>query len=78
MDGNDVSKRTVMVLLVITVLVSVIGTWTVLNSMSSSAPEWSVEKPADQGQITLGVDAPTVKQPSGPVETTGNVALSVS
>lgn len=74
MDANDVSKRTVLVLLVITVLVSVVGTWTVLNSMDSTHVEWTAKGEPSAGQIKLNVLPDSTPEPD---LTTGNVVFNV-
>ena len=76
MDGTtDVSKKTVLVLLVITVLVSVVGTWTVLNSLSSSNVEWTAQSQPAGGEVSLNVIAPAA--PMEPSIETGNVVFNV-
>ena len=75
MDGTDVSKRTVLVLLVITVLVSVIGTWTVLNSVSETSTGWTASNPVPGSQISLEVEGRVPA--SEPADLPGNVALTV-
>ena len=50
MIEKDVSKKTVVVLLVITIIVSALGVWTVLDKMNN------VERPAAQnlnGEVSL-------------------------
>lgn len=56
MGKNDVSKQTVLVLLVLTLSISVIGTWTVLNSAVNDpiviAPE-GLNDDAGSVQLTI-------------------------
>ena len=68
-NGNDISKEVVVVFLVIAILVSVIGTWTVFDSVNSF----------DVSPNT--VKQPT-KQPTSPANTVskdyGNVKMVIS
>jgi len=58
MTNQDISKQTVLVLLVLTIVVSVIGTWTVLNSAVGEPIVISAPPKADIGnaaKVSLGV-----------------------
>jgi len=59
--AEDVSKTTVLVLLVLTILVSILGTWTVIDA------QLSVQESA--GQQTA--------QNRGSIETTGQIRLNL-
>lgn len=62
---TDISKTIVVVLIIATILVSVIGTWTVLNTVNREiAKKFSVSKA--YGQISVNI-APPVKGGSGQV-----------
>lgn len=70
--GHDVSKITILVLLVLTILVSVLGTLTVMNTISSPVPsERGVpEAPnAAGGFVSIDIVKPveTTNQASGQV-----------
>ena len=77
--AEDISKTTVMVLLVLTILISVLGTWTVLDAMSAKrvAPtEAPVEGPSTStASVQLNIQRPPEPQKSGP--TTGMAILNI-
>ena len=59
--SKDIPKATIAVLLVLTILVSIIGTWTVLESISvKEATTLPVERtvPTSEGNIGLTLEEP--------------------
>lgn len=68
--GDDISKKTVAILLVIAVLISVIGTWLVLTQ----EPEVRVENLHGQGLVKFEVQGP--EEPILPA--TGNAVVGFS
>ena len=52
--GDDISKKTVAILLVIAVLISVVGTWLVLTQ----EPEVRVENLQGEGLVKFAVQGP--------------------
>lgn len=69
----DISKTTITVLVLLTLMISIIGTWTVLNEISNVK---TVQKPSTaQGHVSFTITGP----PSEPAKssTTGNVVLEV-
>lgn len=63
---GDVSKTIVVVLIIATILVSVIGTWTVLSTIDKElAKKFSVSK--SYGQISVRVGPPLVSKAGGDV-----------
>ena len=74
---EDVSKTTIAVLLVLVVLISVIGTWVVLNSIISiqQQPLTQITQTQAQGNLKLAIlEQP---QPSKSTSSQGNVMLTV-
>lgn len=59
MESNDISKRTVLVLLVLTLVVSVVGTWTILSQPTTIYKTIELGGPQD-GKVKLNIDPPTV------------------
>ena len=57
---KDVPRRTVMVLLVITIIVTALGAWTVLDRMSYSQAE-----PKSAGQVSLTIIQPDASDAAG-------------
>ena len=62
---NDISNTTIAILLVLTILVSVIGTWTVLDAAKNTgqaAPRQRLitDAPAGGGQVPLEIVGDTV------------------
>ena len=70
--GTDISKTTITVLVLLTLIISVIGTWTVLNEVNNV----KVTKASRAvGQVSLTVSAPPDVQQ--PVDATGKVTLNI-
>ncbi|MCG2790520.1 MAG: hypothetical protein L6305_02075 [Actinomycetia bacterium] len=72
---KDIPKATIAVLLVFTILVSVIGTWTVLESISiKEATPLPVEKTvgAAEGNVKF-----IIEEKSEPVENSANIRLEI-
>jgi hypothetical protein len=71
--AEDISRRTLAVLVVLVILVTLFGTWAVLNS----APD-TVIRSQDQAKgvvmLQIAGDAPTHE----PVSATGNVVLNIA
>lgn len=70
---KDIPKATIAVLLVLTILVSVIGTWTVLESISI--------KEATPSEKTVGAAEANIKfsieEEREPVETNANIMFEI-
>ena len=54
---NDISKRTVLVLLVLTLVVSIVGTWTVLSQPTTIYKTVELGGP-QEGMVQLKVNSP--------------------
>ncbi len=59
MESNDISKRTVLVLLVLTLVVSVVGTWTILSQPTTIYRTVEMGGP-QAGQVRLNIDEPSM------------------
>lgn len=73
--AEDIPKATIAVLLVLTILVSIIGTWTVLESISvKEATPLPVEKTvgASEGDIKFSLE-----EPQEPVEDSANIRFEI-
>lgn len=70
-QGNsDISKTTITILVLLTLMISVIGTWTVLNEVNNV-------KLSQKPSSTTGVVSLNIQQPSEPVPITGKVTLKI-
>ena len=71
--AKDIPKATIAVLLVLTILVSIIGTWTVLEAISVKE-ETPIEKivGASEGDIKF-----TLEEPQEPVEDSANIRFEI-
>ncbi len=76
MENNDISKRTVLVLLVLTLVVSIVGTWTILSQPTTIYRTVELGPP-QEGQVNVDITNP----PSEPVpqvsDTAGEVKLNI-
>jgi len=71
--AKDIPKATIAILLVLTILVSIIGTWTVLESINIKEAT-PVERtiPAADGNIKFAIE-----EEREPVETSANIRLEI-
>jgi hypothetical protein len=71
--AKDIPKATIAVLLILTILVSIIGTWTVLESISVKEAT-PIEKivGASEGNIKF-----TLAEPQEPVEDSANIRFEI-
>lgn len=71
--GNDISKRTVLVLLVLTLVVSVVGTWTILSQPTAVYRTVDYNGPQD-GKVSV-----KIFEPGEPVvpESAGQVSVNI-
>ncbi|MFP4524389.1 MAG: hypothetical protein ACLFO2_03715 [Candidatus Woesearchaeota archaeon] len=71
---EDISKNTLLVLVVLTIVVSLLGTWTVINEASKVrvADEQADDNPSTTGKVSL-----SVKEAPEPVGATGQVVLNI-
>lgn len=71
---GDVSKTTVLVLLVLTVLLSIGGSWVTLDRVSSSTGELGrgIQNPAATGKVNIAI-----QEAPAPVMATGKVILEI-
>jgi len=77
-DGMDISKTTIAILVLLTLMISVIGTWTVLNEISTVRGPTQEKSSTSQGTVQLGIISNVQKPVQKQVElTTGEVVLSI-
>ncbi len=70
--GVDISKTTITVLVLLTLMISVIGTWTVLNEVNNVK---ATKASTAVGRVSLTVSAPP--EAPQPVDATGRVTLNL-
>ncbi len=73
--ADDISKQTVFVLVVLTLLISILGTWTVLSQMPQG-----VVAPVGEGRETSGTVSLRINPPVGgePESATGQVIFKIN
>jgi hypothetical protein len=71
--ADEISKTTIVVLLILTILISVIGTWTVVTSLSAVPSPQTAPAQDNSARISLTVEP----QPEPAVPITGNAVLSL-
>lgn len=69
----DISKTTITVLVLLTLMISVIGTWTVLNEVNNV--KLASKESQSSGIVSLNLQSPN--QPKEPVASTGRVTLNI-
>jgi len=68
--ATDISKNTLFVLVILTLIVSVLGTWTVLNNLN--APSVASQASSETGQVQLVVAPPQTAN-----DATGQVVFNI-
>lgn len=76
MMEQDISKKTIMVLLLLTIVVSAIGTWIALDDLSQNVPV--ARSDYGNGQVSIGVNVPA-RNLEGPKfdSISGKVSLNI-
>lgn len=76
---QEVSKKTVMVLLVLTILVSVVGTWSVLSGLETARPEMIGLNNQANAQVKFSLQQPGIAEPINvlPQTESGQVKLQL-
>ncbi len=75
---DDISKNTVLVLVVLTIVISLLGTWTVINEASKfRAQNSGGSAVSPSGGTAHGKVSITITRPPEPVSTTGKVVLNI-
>ncbi len=73
--SEDISKNTVLVLVVLTIVISLLGTWTVISEATQlKVGGNSVESPSGPAQGKVSI---TITEAPKPVSTTGKVSLNI-
>jgi len=70
---DNISRQTLFVLVVLTLIISFVGTWTVLSQINSGL---TMQSPAPK-QTSTGKVQLEVRQPSIPSQTTGQVIFTI-
>ncbi|MBN1386740.1 hypothetical protein JW968_07285 [Candidatus Woesearchaeota archaeon] len=71
---GDISKKTVLVLLILTICLSVFTTWAMWSRITETATEFPAGTTTPVGQVKLGITGSNLP----PVQTTGRVALEIT
>jgi hypothetical protein len=75
MEKDDISKQTVLVLLVLTLVVSVVGTWTILSTPTTIYKTVELGGPAE-GRVSINIGSGPVA-PSPPDVEGGKVGINI-
>ncbi len=76
MENNDISKRTVLVLLVLTLVVSVVGTWTILSQPTTIYKNVEIDN-QEPGKVSVGILGPSTATEPVVQNTGGRVGVSI-
>ena len=69
---GDISKTTITVLLIVTILVSVVGTWSVLDTMDNIIKNAALKPASSIGQVKV-----TITEPTETATETANVRVTI-
>ena len=72
--NEDISKNTLLVLVVLTIIVSLLGTWTVINE----ATKVRAQPAGPAADATTGKVSGDVLPPPEPVSATGQVVIAIT
>ncbi len=72
--NEDISKNTLMVLVVLTIIISLLGTWTVANEATKVS---SIRQADNDNSVASGKVSLSVSEPPQPVIATGKVTLNI-
>ena len=76
MTQDDIPKRVILVLLILTIVISVLGTWTVLDAVSTARPKAPSKA---QANVKLGIlDPNTVPEEPAPKESTAQGVVGIT
>jgi len=73
-QNQGISQNTIVVLVVLTLLISILGTWTVLSQINASAAPQSVSHNTGSGKVSLSIEQPAPPQVDS---TTGHVVFEI-
>ena len=74
--NNDISKRTVLVLLILTLVISVVGTWTILSQPTTIYKTIKIGAP-ESGKVLLNIAPPEAPQPPAIAKDGGKVSVNI-
>jgi hypothetical protein len=74
--SNDISKRTVLVLLILTLVVSVVGTWTILSQPTTIYRTVELSGP-QTGKVGVNIAPPGEPVPPVVVDEGGKVGVNI-
>jgi heme/copper-type cytochrome/quinol oxidase subunit 2 len=78
MAQDDIPKRVILVLLILTIVVSVLGTWTVLDAVSSTQPKPSPSQTEGNVEINILPSNTVLQEPAPQLsESQGVVGLTI-
>ena len=76
--NEDISKNTLLVLVVLTIIISLLGTWTVINEATKLSTSGAATRPVQSVDSTVGKVSIDIEKPIEPVQTTGQVILTIT
>jgi hypothetical protein len=74
---SDISKRTVLVLLILTLVISVVGTWTVLSQPTTIYKTVQLGGP-ESGKVMVGITEPSAPQAPAMSNEGGKVSINIA
>ena len=79
MENKDISKRTVLVLLVLTLVISVVGTWTILSQPTTIYKTTDISGSDDAGKVSVRIWDGSTTAPAEPKvsDEGGQVAINI-
>lgn len=78
MENKDISKRTVLVLLILTLVISVVGTWTILSQPTTIYKISDESGRTSEGEVRVNIlDGPTTPAEPPIGNTDGQVSINI-
>ncbi|MFH1399341.1 MAG: hypothetical protein ABIG95_04495 [Candidatus Woesearchaeota archaeon] len=75
MEDADIPKRVILVLVVLTIVISVLGTWTVMDAVSRSSTY--EPKSVAKGTVSLKINMPPGSEPPQQTQDNGMVSIKI-
>ena len=71
---GDIPRSVVIILLILVIIISILGTWTVLDEISKTKSAAGTDQSTATGKVRLNILAPSEAEPS---HATGRVVLDI-
>ncbi len=75
---KDISRNTIFVLVILTLIVTALGTWTVLNHIEAGSVPVAQSHPVGSGEVQFVIGQPSTPASKAGEPVTGQVSLEIT